>query len=369
MPSPTDRLVRIVREFPENGMKLLLEHPANVRDLLRLGARDISEQIDFDLMTAARGTLVQGDFRRLESDLLLTAPLQPAATPGSSAGARVKAGGGEDDPTAEIDIYVLIEHQSQSDRLMPFRLLRYVVQIFERQLRQREGAGRLRSRIRFHPVLPVVLHTGRDRWDSPGTMADLVERADLCRAQTPTMEPVFLSLRALSTSRLESEGGQLGHLLQLVKDRKSGAERFRRLLARSLDPIAAMAKSERERPRGLDFLAYLSALVHHSRPNEEITPLEDAIASAAPTPEFQRELETMNKSMTDLWLEQGIEQGIEQGNLQGRRGALVHLLERRFGPLPPPIAARIDATEDPAQIDAWLERVLDASTLDDMGLE
>jgi hypothetical protein len=35
----TPRALEIVRRFAENGMKLLLEDPANVRDLLGLTAR------------------------------------------------------------------------------------------------------------------------------------------------------------------------------------------------------------------------------------------------------------------------------------------------------------------------------------------
>lgn len=48
--------LRFIRNFPENGVKLLLEDPANVRELLLLVARDVAELIDFDRMTVEPGT-------------------------------------------------------------------------------------------------------------------------------------------------------------------------------------------------------------------------------------------------------------------------------------------------------------------------
>jgi len=48
----------LARNFPENGMKLLLELPGNVRDLLGLAGRDIREDIvqpiDLDRLLAPR---------------------------------------------------------------------------------------------------------------------------------------------------------------------------------------------------------------------------------------------------------------------------------------------------------------------------
>jgi len=41
-----EKLRQIVRQFGENGLKLLLENPLNVVDLLRLGAPDIVPMIE-----------------------------------------------------------------------------------------------------------------------------------------------------------------------------------------------------------------------------------------------------------------------------------------------------------------------------------
>ena len=47
---------------------------------------------------------------------------------------------------------------------------------------------------------------------------------------------------------------------------------------------------------------------------------------------------------------------------KGKAEGLKRLLARRFGPLPPWAEARI-ATASPAQLDAWIDDLLDADSL------
>jgi len=46
----------------------------------------------------------------------------------------------------------------------------------------------------------------------------------------------------------------------------------------------------------------------------------------------------------------------------------VNLLARRFGPVPPEIIARIEAITDSERLDELATRVLDARSLEDMGI-
>ena len=91
------RLRQIVRQFPENGMKLLLENPANVRDLLNIATADTAKLIDFNGMNRVQTTFVARDYRHVESDVVLSAPRK------SGKGARSRR---------KLLVYILIEHQS-----------------------------------------------------------------------------------------------------------------------------------------------------------------------------------------------------------------------------------------------------------------
>ncbi len=50
------------------------------------------------------------------------------------------------------------------------------------------------------------------------------------------------------------------------------------------------------------------------------------------------------------------------------RETLLRLLKRRFGNVPAAVSATIRATDDPEQLDEWLDRFATAATLDDVGI-
>ena len=55
------RVREIVRQFRENGLKLLLHHPANARDLLALTGTCLLDRIDFARMTVDPTTYIASD--------------------------------------------------------------------------------------------------------------------------------------------------------------------------------------------------------------------------------------------------------------------------------------------------------------------
>jgi predicted transposase YdaD len=62
-------------------------------------------------------------------------------------------------------------------------------------------------------------------------------------------------------------------------------------------------------------------------------------------------------------LQVGRQAGLEAGRQAGEAAALQKLLTKRFGVLPAATLAQI-TTASPVQLDAWLDRVLDAPSLD-----
>jgi hypothetical protein len=59
------------------------------------------------------------------------------------------------------------------------------------------------------------------------------------------------------------------------------------------------------------------------------------------------------------------DQLIERGIEKGQRAALLRQLGRRFGALPEPLAARV-AAASVADLERWLDRIIDAASLDDV---
>lgn len=71
----------------------------------------------------------------------------------------------------------------------------------------------------------------------------------------------------------------------------------------------------------------------------------------------------------DQLREEGRRDGIAKGQLEGiakgQRQTLLKQLQRKFGHVPEPIAARV-ASASSDDLDRWLDRILTAPTLDDV---
>jgi hypothetical protein len=209
------RLEPFVRHFPENGLKVLLEMPGNVHDVMQILQVRALPRIDFGRMTVDRTHYVQRDYRHIESDVVLKAPLRV----------------GRQGKHLWVTIYILIEHQSEPDPFMALRVLEYVVLIYREQLRAASKEGRPPDDFRLQPVLPIVLYSGTRTWDKLGKVADLVEFDKDLADRTPSFEPLFLNLGRTSTEALAARGGPFGLLLRLIQQRKTRLKVFEETLA------------------------------------------------------------------------------------------------------------------------------------------
>jgi len=339
------RIRAMARNFHENGMKLLLEHPQNVRDLLMLAGVGVVERIELDGLTRVQQTFVERDYRHIEADVVLTAPLR-----GESAG------------RGRLWIYILIEHQSAPDRLMPLRLHDYVIQIFKFQKREWEKRHGSVAGLQFQPVLAVVFYTGERRWDAVGTLAELIAPGAGFQERAPTLDPLFLNLRAIAPEVLEARGGFFGQVLRLVKERKRRHGEFKKRLVRVIRALEAMPAEERL--RWLELLSYIHALVYHVRRPAERPELRREIEASVATDADRQEVFQVGRTIADELKDEGR----LLGKLETARETLVRLLRRRFGDVPEATVAIIQSTSDFDRLNGWLDRFATADTLEEVGI-
>ncbi|WP_239395974.1 Rpn family recombination-promoting nuclease/putative transposase, partial [Frankia sp. CiP3] len=130
----------------------ILGTPSNAASQLRATLpASLIARLDLDRLVLVPGSLIDATLRWRHTDLLFTVPLDGRAA----------------------FVYVLIEHQSSNDPLMAFRMLRYVVRVWDRHLADHPRVTRLPV------VLPLVVHHNEQAWTAPVEVADLVDLADL----------------------------------------------------------------------------------------------------------------------------------------------------------------------------------------------
>ncbi len=148
-----------VREFADRGIQWLLESPENVRGLLSVVAADLCAALDFSRVVREPTTLIPDNLRKQEADLIFRLPYR-------------EQNGTE---AREVLVYLLIEHQSAPDPIMAFRVLFYMVNLWDRQRREWLDSGRPASQWRFLPIVPVIFYTGSARWEGPLSLTTLMD--------------------------------------------------------------------------------------------------------------------------------------------------------------------------------------------------
>lgn len=91
---------------------------------------------------------------------------------------------------------------------------------------------------------------------------------------------------------------------------------------------------------------------------------EAATFEAALEEEQNREVQAMEMT----WSEKLEHKGLERGRQEGMRSLLLTQMENRFGPLPAKIRTQVEAIESPEELSRLAARVLDARSLEEMGL-
>lgn len=302
----------------------VLAEPANAASQLRsVLPAGLVQRLDLGRLRPVPGSFVDTSLRWRHSDLLFTAPL---------------AG-------RDAFIYVLMEHQSGTDVLMPFRMLHYVVRIWDQFLAEHPQAVRLPA------VIPLVVHHNRHRWSGPTEVADLL---DLDRDAAETVAEHLPRLRFLldDLAGVDEAGLQARpltppvRLTLLLLKIATGNRRLAADLRRWADDLRAVL----DRPGGIEDFVTLVTYIENvgEAPTDE---LHDLFTQLGPTAE---EAYVTTAEMLRA-----------EGEARGRAEALVQLLSVKFGPLPP-AALEIVRAASSDQLATWTGRVFSAGTLDEV---
>jgi hypothetical protein len=340
------RRLQLVRQFPENGLKVVLSTPANLRELLVVAQASMLERLDFRQLTVEPTTYVTAEYRHATSDLVLTLPMTPTRR-----GRRKK----------RLTVTVLLELQSQPERLMMLRVLEYLVLVWKHQAKKHgEKHGSLAS-VKLRPVLPVVLHTGSYSWEKVGKLIDLMDDAADFAPVTPEFTPLFVSLPDRPESELEGIGA-FGQVMSLMKVRKARRAVFAERLVQTVSRLEDLPGEEQLR-RG-ELLSYVETLVYHAREEAEHPALRERIDAALRHNADRLEVEMTRRTLADVHRNEGR----LEGTVLGMQRVLLELLRSRWGPLPAETERAIETTQDPDQLTEWARRVLSAQDLEGIGI-
>jgi predicted transposase/invertase (TIGR01784 family) len=203
--------------------------------------------------------------------------------------------------------------------------------------------------LRIHyrlPVLPIVLYL------RGGSGSAVEEHTEELFGE----EQVRFRFRSVALARLSAEeyvdasalGAALSALMRRPKARR--LELRREMLVRVL---------ESELNRTLKYLLLNIIETYFRLSVEEAKTFRQLLSGK----EYRKMQDTELTYFEELELK-----GMLKGVLQGKRETLLRLLTAKFGPLPASVVHQIEAVTSTSELDTYLDRFVDANSLDDIGL-
>jgi predicted transposase/invertase (TIGR01784 family) len=270
------------------------------------------KQLDLEALELEKGSFVDQKLRQRHSDLLFRTTL--------------KSG-----PDAWL--YLLFEHQSTPEALMPFRLLQYLVRIWEQHREQHPETHPLPG------IVPVVLYHGNMAWRVPRFFSKMINM------------PVDLGIQPLEFEYLLIDLSRIPD--QLLRDRLE-LEVSLSLLRHIHDDhfldffqhIVGLLAELRTRKTGLEYIETILRYIYYSRGAEEWDDLVEMLHHTDPVIE-EVAVTTIAEHHFNKGKLAGLEQGMTQGMLSEAHGVLLELLEEQFGVIPSGLAEKIRQIQNP----------------------
>lgn len=332
------------RDLPDRVIRQSLRHPANLRTFLRQAVPQLADGFDCDRARFLDREFALDDWRHRESDLPFEIPYR------------------QGDQECLALVLVLIEHQSDTDPLMPLRLLCFAVLYWEKQWRTWEQSPRPREPLRLNPVLPLVLYTGATPWGSNRTLLDLMGEPQAFHAFCPTWQPLFWNLADTTPEGLLASGQEWLQMMAVLRAERTGTESFERVYNEAVQRLSAMPDDEQVRWHEL--MRILVTWATHRRPRDERLKLLDITVAGQTSRDRQKEVQTMAQTGAEAL----IEEGMIKGQLRTARVILRNLLEDRFGAPPKTLLDRIETTDDLEKLNAAARQVYRVEKIEDLPL-
>lgn len=323
----------------DNLVKHAFNDVENARGVLATALpAEIVARIDMASLSLRPGTFVNEDLEDLHSDILYAARI---------------AG-------RDALIYFLLEHKSEPQPLTPLQVMGYMLRIWDQHEsalpKKKRGEGR-----KLPVILPIVLHHGPGGWTAATCFEEMLDADDDLLAalgeHVPRLRLVIDDLGKQSDDQLYERGAtSFARLVLWALKNARDAGWLKGDIGRWKGLIAAVL-AERDGTRALTALFRYIALTN---PTVKRDVLRGLLPGNRGT---QVEEAVMN------WFETELDQGRKDGERKGERNAerrvLLKLLRQRFGELPAAVVARVEAADVP-ELEAWTERILTASRLEDV---
>jgi predicted transposase/invertase (TIGR01784 family) len=310
--------------------RLLFSHPRMVEDLLRgFVHEDWLSWLDFTTLERVNGSFVTEGLKDRRNDVIWRVRWE------------------EEGEGGWFYLYLLMEFQSTPDPFMAVRLLVYEGLLLQELIRE----GGLTASDKLPPILSIVFYNGRRPWKGPLDLQSLFAPVpSSLRRRLPQLEYFLLDENRVSREEKEQPSNVVA---TLVRMETADGEDFTHFA----QELAVLLPREEQAELRRAFTAWMVRVLRETHPGATI-PLVEDLEEIPMLAERIRE-----KHRKDLREQR------QEGMLLGTRQTVLRLIERRFGPVPASVRARIESLSSQKELNKIADGILTAGSLRELGLE
>ncbi len=267
----------------------------NATDFVRhILPSELVEQMDFETLVIEKGSHVDTALAENFSDTVYTCRFSGT----------------------QIKIALLFEHKSAPDKNLPFQLHRYMSNLWENSIKQKQ------SRL---PVIPIVLYHGWKPWN-PGTLITRFKNLpDAITPYVPDFEFIFVDLsvysnESIKTSIFKAVSLRIGLLIMKnIFDQQK--------LEHHLAQFLEIGRAYFQETQGLKFLEAVinyilqATEIETARLVKSVASISDKGGDIAMTTAEKLRQEGMQKGR-----QEGMQKGMQKGRQEGRQEAMIALV-------------------------------------------
>jgi hypothetical protein len=224
---------------------------------------------------------------------------------------------------------------------MALRMMVYTGLLYQHLLKQ----GELLDDGLLPSVLPIVLYNGSPRWTAAKNIAELIPEAPGIVAQfRPSMKYLVIDEGAYSDAELATKRNLVAAIFRFEQPVS------REAIVHAIESLNLWLDDEPQVRRDVNLWLQLT----FSRPGHYTFDL--------PPAGTLKELSMTLSERIKEWSANDVAKGMQKGRQEGAARALLGILHKRFGDLRVELQAQVNSAPL-AQIDAWLDRAIEARSL------
>ena len=308
--TPHDALFKAVFSQPENAA-------AALRPLL---PEALAQATDWSSLTLEPGSYIDEELVERQSDLLFRADI--AGTEGR--------------------FYLLFEHQSEPDARMPFRLLRYMIRIWEQ-------LERLNADKALPAIIPVVLAHGERGWNVPTSFEDTLELGEMREhllPHVPRFRYLVDDLAKATDEQLSTRISSLYVRVVMLLFRDGRRLPVSVVIAQCADLLRTLARTTP--------IEAIELLMRYALHLADDSDREGLLTVLGTIPTQQDEtMRNVANSILEVSIAKGEARGEARGRVEGVRATLRKLLQLKFGALDADTEARVEGEGDEPVLARW----------------